>query len=212
VAERALVRSSLVSVAKLVDFERGQVSYADLTRINYRGLHTRYPQIAGFVKTDCKEGVGLDDVRKTIERVAVNMPEISMSFPLSWFRVKERLESAEDDYMSYDSFCRLCRTEGVMHEDDQLTLCWALHCLGIALNYRDDARLRETSVLKPKWLTQGVYRLLNAVELYEQQGELYLTDLQKILPANQYPNHTHLFLLEVSLVYVLRFLITPIYT
>lgn len=165
--------------------------------LNYRGLQARYPQIAGFVKTDCRNSVGLGDLNKMIEEVVDKMPEVRMKFPLDWFRVKERLESMEEDFMGYEGFRQLCRSEGIRSESDRETLCWVLHCLGIALNYRDDSRLRETSVLKPEWVTQGIYKILNAKELADRQGELHLKDLQKLLPVEQYPLEKHLFLLEL---------------
>jgi internalin A len=43
-----------------------------------------------------------------------------------------------------------------------------LHCLGIALNYREDSRLRETSVLKPEWVTEGIYTIFNAKTLADR--------------------------------------------
>ena len=165
--------------------------------LNYRGLQGRYPQIRAFVKTDCKEKVGLDELREAIQKAVLEMPEIRMQFPVGWFKVKERLESMEDDYMGYEGFCRLCDEEGVGDDDARNTLCWALHCLGIALNYREDSRLRETSVLKPEWVTQGIYKILNASTLAERQGELHLNDLRKLLPDNQYPVLKHHFILEL---------------
>lgn len=165
--------------------------------LNYRGLQARYPQIRGFVKTDCKETIGLKDLRKVIQQVVEKMPEVRMQFPLDWFTVKARLESAEDNFMSYERFCQLCSQEGIEDESDRDTLGWVLHCLGIALNYRDDSRLRETSVLKPEWVTQGIYKILNAKKLAERQGELPLNDLQQLLPKEQYPLDKHLFLLEL---------------
>jgi len=77
------------------------------------------------------------------------------------------------------------------------TLGFVLHCLGIALNYRDDSRLRETSVLKPEWVTHGIYNILNAKKLAERQGELQLKELQELLPKKRYPFDKHLFLLEL---------------
>lgn len=165
--------------------------------LNYRGLQARYPQIRGFVKTDCKEATGLHDLREMIKQVVEQMPEVRMQFPLDWFRVKERLEAMEDEYMGYEGFRQLCFDEGIEDESDQDTLRWVLHCLGIALNYRDDSRLRETSVLKPEWVTHGIYNILNAKELAERQGELRLSDLQQILPKKRYPANKHLFLLEL---------------
>ena len=37
-----------------------------------------------------------------------------------------------------------------------------LHDLGIALNYKNDPRLRFAYVLKPEWVTKGIYALLHA--------------------------------------------------
>jgi internalin A len=165
--------------------------------LNYRGLQGRYPQIRAFVKTDCKEGTGVDELRAAVQAAVEEMPETRIEFPADWFAVKQRLEDAEDEYMSYERFRGLCAEEGIEEESDRETLRWVLHCLGIALNYSDDSRLRETSVLKPEWVTQGIYSLLNAQRIAERQGELHLDDLQHLLPARRYPADKHLFLLEL---------------
>jgi internalin A len=165
--------------------------------LNYRGLQGRYPQIRGFVKTDCESGEGVRALREKIEDVIGRMPEIRMKFPADWFAVKERLESMPDEFMGYEEFRQLCAKAGVKEENDRDTLSIVLHCLGIALNYRDDARLRETSVLKPEWVTEGIYKILNAPQLAERQGELHLSDLPDILPKDRYPLTKHLFLMEL---------------
>ena len=165
--------------------------------LNYRGLISRYPQIRGFVKTDCKDRMGLTDLRKLVESVISDMPEVQMQFPADWFAVKERLESMGDEYLGYQRFVELCIQEGIDDEADRDKLAFVMHCLGIALNYRDDFRLRETSVLKPEWVTHGIYSILNAKKLAERQGELQLGDLEDLLPRNRYPFDKHLFLLEL---------------
>lgn len=165
--------------------------------LNYRGLQGRYPQIRGFVRTDCKDATGIEELRGKIREVVEGMPEVRMQFPADWFRVKERLEEMPDEYMGYESFRRLCSEEGVGDESDQDTLRWVMHCLGIALNYRDDSRLRETSVLKPEWVTHGIYQILNSKKLAARQGELHTGDLRDILPKERYPVEKHLFLLEL---------------
>src|SRR5262249_50065027 len=130
--------------------------------LNYRGLRGRYPQIRGFVKTDCKNQIGLRELRELIETAVSDMPEVQMQFPADWFVVKERLESMEAEYLGDEGFVELCAQQGIIEESDRDTLAFVLHCLGIALNFRDDSRLRETSVLKPEWVTQGIYNILNA--------------------------------------------------
>ncbi|MEA2463141.1 MAG: internalin [Acidobacteriota bacterium] len=165
--------------------------------LNYRGLQGRYPQIREFVRTDCSTKAGLKELRAAIRNVVKKMPEVAMDFPSDWFSVKERLETMPDEFMSYEQFRQFCRDEGVADDADRDTLAAVLHCLGIALNYRQDPRLRETSVLKPEWVTQGIYRILNAPKLAKQQGELHLDDLKQLLSKERYPVDKHLFLLEL---------------
>ena len=98
--------------------------------LNYRDLQARYPQIRGFVRTDCKEAIGISELRLLIRNVVTGMPEIQMVFPYSWFRIKERLESSKKDFMGYEDFRQLCREEGVDEESDRDTLSVVLHCLG----------------------------------------------------------------------------------
>jgi len=165
--------------------------------LNYRGLQGRYPQIRGFVKTDCEDATGVADLMEKIQRAIEEIPEIRMKFPADWFAVKERLEAKDADFMGYDAFRELCSEEGISEEGDRNTLSFVLHCLGIALNYRSDSRLRETSVLKPEWVTEGIYKILNARKLAHRQGELHLDDLAELLPVDRYPTDKHLFLIEL---------------
>jgi internalin A len=165
--------------------------------LNYRGLQARYPQIRGFIKTDCQDQSGLPRLRELIESVVSGMPEVRMRFPADWFTVKERMESMDHEYIGYQRFVDLCTEAGIEDESNRDTLGFVLHCLGIALNYRDDSRLHETSVLKPEWVTHGIYNILNAKKLAERQGELQLMDLRQLLPNKRYPFDKHLFLLEL---------------
>jgi internalin A len=69
--------------------------------------------------------------------------------------------------------------------------------LGIVVNFRDDPRLSETHVLNPEWVTNGIYRILNAKSLTARQGELQRNELSSILDADQYPRSMHLYLLDL---------------
>jgi len=165
--------------------------------LNYRGLQSRYPQIRAFIKTDCRDGIGLNNLRAEIERIVNEMPLIRMQIPLPWFKVKTSIEAMETDFISYEKYRLICESYGIADEVDQDTLSWLLHCLGVALNYKDDWRLRETSVLKPEWVTRGIYSILNAKTVSERQGELNLKELATLLPKKGYPIERHSFLLEL---------------
>jgi internalin A len=74
-----------------------------------------------------------------------------------------------------------------------------LHDLGIALNYSDDPRLRDTHVLNPRWVTEGVYTLLRAGQKNKNKrgGVLDKEDLGAMLKAKDYPASRHDFLLQL---------------
>src|SRR5262249_5800870 len=60
-----------------------------------------------------------------------------------------------------------------------------------------DERLQDAHVLKPHWVTEGIYTMLNAPQLAGKYGELHVRDLKTILPAKDYPPHMHPFVLDL---------------
>jgi internalin A len=103
----------------------------------------------------------------------------------------------KENYLTFDGYRNLCRENGEGDPVAQETLASFLHSLGIALNYKDDPRLRDTHVLNPRWVTEGVYKIINNERLYRQNGELRSTDLANILNNEEYPPERHDFLLEI---------------
>ena len=165
--------------------------------LNYRGLQAKYPQIRGFVNTDCKTRTGIKDLHKEIMRALGEMKSVKADFPSAWFAIKDELAGMKENYLSFEQFRAVCRANGETDAKAQEELAGFLHCLGIALNYKDDPRLRDTSVLNPRWVTQGIYRLLNAGQLADNKGVLRLADMAAILPAKEYPPEKHEFLMEL---------------
>jgi len=165
--------------------------------LNYRGLQAKYPQIRGFVKTDCKTPTGIKELHDRIVQALGEMKSVKADFPSAWFAIKDALSGMKENYLSFEQFREVCKRHDEKDAKAQEDLAGFLHCLGIALNYKDDPRLRDTSVLNPRWVTQGIYRLLNAEQLAESKGIMRLQDLTKILPAAEYPPEKHSFLMEL---------------
>jgi internalin A len=85
----------------------------------------------------------------------------------------------------------------IKSEAEQNLLGRYLHDLGVMLNFREDERLQDTHVLKPHWVTEGIYAILNAPQLAGKYGELHVRDLKTILPSSNYPTHMHMFVLDL---------------
>jgi internalin A len=140
--------------------------------LNRRGLQQKYPAIGEFIKTDCEDGAGLEQLRKAIERETDRLEHLRDAFPTSWFTIKDQLAGMENNYLSFDEYRMVFAKLGEKDPAAQEALAFSLHILGIALNYNDDPRLQDTHVLNPHWVTNGIYKILNSEQLEEHKGEI----------------------------------------
>jgi internalin A len=172
-----------------------------LLDLNRRGLKEKFATITQFVQTDCAAGIGLDELKAAIVRETDKLEHLRDPFPAAWFAVKERLANLrvheEKDFIPFSRYQALCLQHGIEEAIGQETLVGFLHDLGIVVNFRDDPRLSEMHVLNPEWVTNGIYKILNADKLAQSKGELNLTDLPRILNRQFYPANMHLFLLDL---------------
>jgi internalin A len=123
-----------------------------------------------------------------------------------WAKVRTRLETMEANFVPYDGYRTICSEEGVTDAQEQDALATILNCLGIALNYRDDPRLRDTSVLKPQWLVDGIYGVLRWMQKHQTNGIVQKSDLAKALPKRTlYPLDMHGYLLDLMAKFELSF-------
>ena len=165
--------------------------------VNQRQLQGKYPFMRGFLKTDCADRLGLDELRRRIEQEINALPHLRDGFPSEWFAVKDRLPRLRKNFISFDQYRKECHRLQVTSEAQQNLLGRYLHDLGVMLNFREDERLQDTHVLKPHWVTEGIYTILNAPQLADKHGELRVRDLKTILPAKDYPVHMHPFILDL---------------
>jgi internalin A len=133
--------------------------------LNRRALMQKFGFVREFIETDCRDQTGVEELNETILRETDRLEHLRDAFPASWFGIKDRLAGMDANYISYDEYRKICRDNGEGKGSAQESLAFYLHSLGIALNYKDDPRLRDTHVLNPRWVTNGIYRILNAEEL-----------------------------------------------
>ena len=179
--------------------------------VNRGLLLEKYPRIAAFVRTDCQHAadgsvapagngaMGIEDLRHLILGATTNLEHRKADFPADWFEIKERLAGMKENFVTWDDYQEICRGLGEHHAKAQRDLAGFLHILGIALNYRDDPRLRETHVLNPRWVTEGIYSILRSgqKEKQDREGVLEPGDLARVLDARDYPRSSHEFLLAL---------------
>ena len=163
--------------------------------INRKALKDKYPNIKAILETSCADGHGIEDLRATIVREVAQLRDVYNLLPLTWFQVKEQLESMKEDFISYSKYACLCQTQNVTKEDSQEQLIELLHNLGLVLNFQNHPILKDTSVLNPDWVTTGIYAILSDETLKtENKGLLTTADLDRILNSKRYPTKRHPYL------------------
>lgn len=179
--------------------------------VNRGLLLEKYTQIVAFIRTDCQHTVegslapngrgamGIEELHGSIIGATANLEHRKADFPTDWFEIKERLAGMQENFVTWDDYQDICREFGEGDPKAQRDLAGFLHILGIALNYRDDPRLRDTHVLNPRWVTEGIYSILRSgqKDKHEREGVLDPSDLQSVLNPKDYPPSSHEFLLAL---------------
>jgi internalin A len=149
--------------------------------------------IKAFVETDCADPKSISRLKEKIQEQLNGLESLKTKFPTRWFAIKEKLARMTDDFVSFADYRTLCRTNGEEDQRNQDALSGFLHDLGIALNYRNDPRLRFAYVLKPEWVTKGIYALLHA--FVAAKGIFTPTEAEQVLERQGYsPEAVHFLL------------------
>jgi internalin A len=165
--------------------------------LNRSALQKKYPNIKDFVRTDSGDRTGIEQLKASIFKATSDLDDLRVNFPAEWFAVKDLLASAKQNYMPFEQYRRLCDENGVTDEKDQELLARYLNQLGIVLNYKDDPRLKDTHVLNPHWVTEGIYTILNSRKLEASNGEIRLEEISGIVPEKDYPSNIVRFIFDL---------------
>jgi internalin A len=166
-----------------------------------------FPFIVAFVATDALHGDGLVELRQAmVEAIQERMPDVWLGFPNRWRQIKEELARMQVAFLTYKTYTERCRELGEERPEAQANLAEILHSLGLVLYFGKDPRLHDTRVLKPSWVTGGVYAVIRSPSVAARDGQLSLADMpqvlkeaeeQKAVRAADYPPETHQFILEL---------------
>ena len=165
--------------------------------VNRELLLEKYPFIADFVKTDCECDQGVPPLRQLLLRQTDAMEYRKTYFPGGWFKIKDRLAGMAENFITWDQYQAICGKHGEQDPTAQRRLATFLHILGIALNYGSDPRLKDTHVLNPRWVTEGIYAILRLGQKETQDAVITKRDLDKFLNESRYPAQSHGFLLNL---------------
>ena len=179
--------------------------------IDRTGLQKKYPNIVGILETSAATGAGIEELKVAITEQVNNLPHVRDPLPETWFTVKTKLEGLgrESNFITHDKYLDLCAENEVSDETSQRTLIGFLHDLGVVLHFQDDPRLEALGILNPQWVTNGVYKILNAHALFQNKGVLHRSMLDDILNFPEYPANKRLFIVDMMRKFELCYDIEP---
>src|SRR4029077_215596 len=188
-----------------------------------RTLEEKCGPILAWVPTECSEldprKSGIDALSLALTNATGGMEEVRRRFPAKWFEIKKWLGGMKDSYINYNTYAARCVELGEPDPAKQEELAAWLHDLGVALNYGRDPRLRDTTVLRPDWLANGIYAILRAndprhekplarygIVTPESLGRIYsAAEKLEMLNAKDYPQEKWPFVLRLMSLFQLSF-------
>lgn len=193
--------------------------------VNQAEFEQKYGPIAAWVATECLPdekcpgaSATIENLRQTLTAAADVMAEPRKLFPKKWIDIKRRLEDMQEPFLEQADFVAECAKRGESDPAKAEELAALMHDLGIALNYGRDPRLRDTTVLRPDWLANGIYAVLranllersplaaDAVLTADKLGLIYTAaDKAGMLRSAEYPKEKWPFLLRLMSLFQLSF-------
>ncbi|MCP5050696.1 MAG: GTP-binding protein [bacterium] len=169
--------------------------------LNRKFLRQKYAGIVDFHRISCKDGTGVAELKTSVNETLNRVKIIRTVWPVPWFNVKQRLEKTARHYISYGEYERICIEEDIAEADVWNVLLDYLNDIGVNLHFKE-LDLRDTHVLEPRWVTEAVYKIINAPILARNNGELRLDRLSEILAKQregdfEYPMDKHRYIIAL---------------
>jgi internalin A len=181
--------------------------------VDRRVLQERFPFVQSFTPTNCEKREGCAELQEKLCNAVESLKDTEppkLKVPETWLKVKEDCTATgrpkpqptgnkltrwlglaghavptaiEQQHLTLEQFREICAKRGEKDPAKQESLARLLHKLGAVLRFVDEGRLRDTTVLDPHWVTDGVYRLLRFKDRPGSDGTLTLAEALEALPG-----------------------------
>lgn len=154
--------------------------------IGARQLRGQFSNLKETLATNLSTNRGLDEILAEIKHYISHLPQIGTPLPKTWVTVRETLEKDSRNYISLEKYLDICGQSGFSELKNKLQLSGYLHDLGVCLHFQDDPLLKKTVILKPKWGTDAVYKVLDNKKVKANLGKFNRDDLADIWHEAEY--------------------------
>lgn len=143
-----------------------------------------FNNIVNFQKISLKEEYrdSLDAFKLELKERASKLPHIGNPLPKVWVDIRreiEKLKLSNKNYITEKEYLNICKKH-YRNEESALFLSEYFHDLGVLLHFKDDIDLKDIVFLNHKWITKGVYKILDDKKVINQKGRFSNEDLMRI--------------------------------
>lgn len=135
-------------------------------------------------------------ITDTIFQAVRQLDSFQLELPLSWAEILRDLQEMQADYITLNQFRSICANHGLDGSDinTEAIRMWLLEWfndMGVCFSYhrnaqKDAEELGEYKVLRPTWLTNAIYRIINNGIFMSNQGLLKKDELYILLNDKKY--------------------------
>ncbi|MDF5738993.1 COR domain-containing protein, partial [Nostoc sp. S13] len=156
-------------------------------QVNERDLRREFNNLEKILATNLETNRGLAEIKNAIQLYISGLEHVGIPLPKLWVRVRAALENDSRNYISLEEYRTICRSNKLTDNKDMLGLSNYLHDLGVFLHFQDDySKLKHYVILKPKWGTTAVYKVLDNANVKKKLGCFTKDDLKDIWKSGEY--------------------------
>jgi len=130
-------------------------------------LQEKYPQIAGSWHVSNKTGDGVAALKEAVATQAATLPLMGEKWPINWLNAVAELRARVEKHITPAQLFDLMTRQNV--SSCGVLARW-LHELGDILYFQDDEELSDLVVLKPQWVTEYIYKVLDCEDVQCKNG------------------------------------------
>jgi Leucine-rich repeat (LRR) protein len=129
---------------------------------------------------------GLDTIREVIISQLEHLPHCRKEVLVSRVIIREALKKKAEQvsHISYDEFKQLCDDLLTEHPfttpDEYADCCEFFSNIGVVLWYRYYKRLKDCVILRPQWVMDAVYRIIDDEQIQERRGLILESDFDRL--------------------------------
>jgi internalin A len=144
-------------------------------------LRQKYPRIIGQCAISSKSGDGIPKLRATIAAVAAGLPLMGERWPSRWLDAANALRGLADrENCITATRLRAAIAEHGVTGSAAGTLARWLHELGDLLYFQENESLRDLVLLRPRWVTEAISRVLSDEGVKRNIGIFTRDDMERL--------------------------------